>query len=191
MKRNQTIIIKEDITLYKDDHSFVFFCKEEFKKSLAIGNRNNLDYMKLYVFLHLVLEISLSQLFRQFILGNIYLKTLNKYLNTEEMDKKDFKEKFETLSPFLPEKDIKKLKTLYCKFAEKRNKILHGHAVGEKWISGTRKITKIKDWFNETEVTNQLKIYNKIIDLMRNSIDKLPAFTDKGKKDMKNILYSF
>ena len=107
------------------------------------------------------------------------------------MDEKDVKEKFETLLHFLPVTDVNKLKGWYCNFAEKRNKILHGHAVGEKWINGAGKVTKIKDWFNEKEVANHLKIYNKLVDLMQDSIDKLPAFTDSGKRDMKNILYSF
>lgn len=191
MKINETINIKEEISFFKDDYSFVFYCKEEFEKALATAARNNLDYMKFYTFLHLVLEISLSQLFRQFVLGNIYFKTSDKNLTTEEMDEKDVKEKFETLLHFLPVTDVDKLKGWYCNFAEKRNKILHGHVVGEKWTNGAGKTTKIKDWFNETEVANNLKIYNKLVDLMRDSINKLPAFTDSGKRDMKNILYSF
>jgi len=191
MNVNETINIKEEISFFKDDYSFVFYCKEELEKTLAKTSRNNLDYMKLYVFLHLVLEISLSQLFRQFVLGNIYLHTSDKNLTTEEMDAKDIQEKFETLLHFVPVADINKLKEWYCNFAEKRNKILHGHAVGEKWINGVGKVTKIKDWFNETEVVNHLKCYNEVVDLVRDSIDKLPAFTDSGKKDMKNILYNF
>jgi|SRR3989339_735066 len=191
MKVEETINIKGEISFFKDDCSFVFYCKEELEKALATVSRNSLDYMKFYTFLHLVLEISFSQLFRQFVLGHIYLKTSDKNLSTEEMDEKDIKGKFETLLPFLPVRDIDKLKGWYCNIAEKRNKILHGHSVGEQWANGAGKVTKIKDWFNEKEVADHLKIYNKLVDLIRDSIDKLPAFTDSGKKDMKNILYSF
>jgi len=191
MQINETINIKEEVSLFKDSYSFIFYCKKELEKELVTASRNDLNYMKLYVFLHLVLEMSLSQLFRQFVLGNIYLRTSDKNLTTEKMDKKDIKEKFETLLHFLPVKDINKLKGCYCNFAEKRNKILHGHAVGEKWINGVGKVTKIKEWFNEKEVANHLKVYNKLVDLVRENIDKLPAFTDSGKKDMKNILYSY
>ncbi len=190
-KVNETINIKEEYSVFTDDYSFIFYCKGEFEIALNKSKRDNLDYLKLYSFLHLVLEISLSQLFRQFVLGHVYLKTTDKLLTTEEMDKKDIKEKFETLSHFLPTTDVDKLKGWYCNFAVKRNKILHGHAVGEKWVNGIGKVTRIKDWFNEQEVNAHLKNYNKIVNLMRDSIDKLPAFTASGKKDMKNILYSF
>ncbi len=191
---NTMITIKEEIMAKTDDQTFTIFCEKEINKILDKDNRDKLDYLKFYVFLHLLLEIKLSFIFRLLISAHVFLKTSEKNLTIEDMDKKDIKEKFNLLSNFLSEgitqNDIDKLNGWFNNLAEKRNKIAHGYENGITY-GKTIEESKIVSWGNDNELKNHFSLYCNIITLLRDCIDKLPALTPTGKKDFKKELIDF
>lgn len=191
---NVMIVIKEEVVAKTDDHVFTIFCEEELNNILAKNSRDKLDYLKFYVFLHLLLEIKISFLFRLLLSAHVFLKTPEKNLTIEDMDKKIIKEKFDLLSNFLSEgisqNDINNLKGWFDNFAEKRNKIAHGYENGITY-GKTIEESKIVSWGNDDELKNHFSLYCNIVSLFRDCIDKLPALTPTGKKDFKKELADF
>jgi len=188
------ITVKEEIIAKTDNHVFTIFCEEEINKILFKKDRDKLDYLKFYLYLHLLLEIKISSLFRLLLFANVFLRTLEKELTIEDMDKKDIKEKFDLLLNFskegIKQDDINKLKGWFNNFAEKRNKIAHGYENGVTY-GKTKEESKIVSWGNDSELKKHFDLYYKIIFLFRDCIDKLPALTSSGKKDFKKELIDF
>ena len=184
-----TITIKEEITAIKEDVSFHIYCKETF---LGILNNDEplkyLDYVKFYLYLHLYLEIGIARIFRQIKYFNVYLKTDFKDITTEELDNMNIPDKLETLKDFIPAKVIEKISDRYNSFAEKRNAIAHGHNISEVISKNNTTKSKTKSWCNKEEMKNHIELYNKIVLGIRDVINHLPCLSEKGKKDLKNII---
>lgn len=188
------ITIKEEVMAKTEDHVFNIFCEEEINQILSKSQRDKLDYLKFYIYLHFLLEISISFLFRLLLDTHVFLKTSEKDLTIKDMDEKDIKEKFDLLSNFYKEGiksgDINKLKGWFNTFAEKRNKIAHGYENGITY--GTiKKESKIVTWGNDAELKKHFILYGKIIFLFRDCIDKLPALKPGGKENFKKQLVDF
>lgn len=178
-----------------DDQTFILYCKQEIDFILAKDSRENLDYLKFYVYLHFILEISISFLFRQFVLLHVFFHTPERKISINEIDEMKIQDKITLLKNFstrgIEQGDVEKLIGWYNNFAEKRNKIAHGYWIGKTYNGTDNSNSKTMDWLNDSTLNLHLNLYTKIIQLLRECIDKLPCLTDTGKKDMKESLNNF
>lgn len=183
------IQIKEEISYIKENVAFHQYCRKTFLEILNSDRQlSYLDYAKFYLYLHLYLEIGIARIFRQIKYAYVYLKTDFKDITTEDLDRRQIPDKFQTLLDFVSAKIIKKISWHFNEFAEKRNAIAHGHSISEV-ISEKRTVqSKTKSWCNKEEIEKHIELYNKIVLGTRDIIDELPALKEKGKEDLKNIL---
>lgn len=176
--------------IHKESHVFVDFCEKEINKILLKKKRKELDYLKAYVFLHFVLEIQISFLFRLLLLFHVFLKTNHNSLTIKELDKKKIGEKFNLLYELgVKQESVNRLKGKFYNFSEKRNNIAHGYNNGVTYGETIEK-GNIVVWVNDEKLKKHFNSYHEIVFLLRGCIDEL-QIKSQGKEDLKKQLIGF
>ncbi len=187
----ENIRVAEEITAISEDVTFLEYCRSEVCGILKKTTLEDIDYYKFYIFLHFYLEISLSSFFRMLVNFHVYINTPSKNLSREKMDKMPIQDKISTLIYFTTQNNIDILIDYYNNFAEKRNKITHGHSISATYKNGNIKNSDIVNWKNIKTMNQQLDFYNNIIDLVKGVVGILPSIKDAEKEATRKRFFIF
>ena len=181
----------------KENHYLFLSSKRKCIKLFSLKNwepPNIVDYL---ISLHQVLEIGLNSFFRELILLQP-LNGLDKTTIVENLDKVSFIDKtrlffslplfdFEgkTKEAISYQSAIGKLKN----FTEIRNKLLHGHMVGQiTYEDGRTSTTKTSKLISEITLNNQMESFRYIMEAVGFYFDHLKTtLTKNGKEDIKQF----
>lgn len=162
---------------------------------LAKPNRSDEDIMDFLVSLHLVLELGLNAFFRQIIMIQLQ-KGIEKTKIAGNLDRISFIDKA-VLFIYMPSFDFNgqieeadryhSLIGTLRKFAEIRNKLLHGHMIARVHYSETHSVvTETSLLLNEDTLTKQITDFKFIMDGIAFYFDCLKSsFTPSGKASLK------
>lgn len=167
-------------------------CNEILKKS----KRDKNDYIDFFIALHMVLEAGINGFFRQIVMIRVQ-KGVEKTKIAGDLDKVSFIDKvifFFTLPSFdfqgqidEADKHYKAIGTLRD-FASIRNKLLHGHMVGEFYDSVERSPTRTSssELLNEEYLQKQIEKFKLITNALSFYFDCWESsINDHGKKEIK------
>ena len=181
----------------KENHYLFLSSKENCVRLQSLNKWNTQNIIDFLVSLHLVLEIGLNSFFRQIILMQLQ-KTIDKIKIAENLDcisyidktilffylpHFDFQEKIEKADYY--HSAIGKLKN----FSEIRNKLLHGHMVGQiTYADGRTSESKTFELISEEILKDQKESFKFIMEAVSFYFDHLESsFTHKGKEDVKKF----
>lgn len=141
------------------------------------------DIIDAYIYLHIVLEVSLNAFFRNLYLMKI-LKPISEIEVTENLDKINFidktvlfiyNSKFTFIGTDLEQSAIHhKIIGKLRRFCEIRNRLLHGHSISTISIDEEYIIhSKTREAINEDRLKEQIRLYKEILSGMRFFLNRL------------------
>lgn len=169
--------------------------KEKCKEILDKPTKSEGDIMEFLVSLHLVLELGLNAFFRQIIIMQLQ-KGIEKTKVASNLDKISFIDKvalFIYMPSFNFNGEIARADSYHAaigklrKFTGIRNKLIHGHMVGQVHYSATNIVdTETALLLNEDMLKIQIEDFKFIIDAIAFYFDHWhSSFTQQGKIDLK------
>lgn len=183
------------MTIMKESLYLLLSNREKCKEILAKSNRSEEDIMEFLISLHLVLELGLNAFFRQIIIMQLQ-KGIERTKVASNLDKINFKDKvalFIYMPSFSFNGEIEKADEYHSvigtlrNLAGVRNKLLHGHMVGEVHYSETNVIeTEAALLLNEDTLIDQIEKFKFVMDAIAFYFDHwYSSFTAQGKIDLK------
>ncbi|MFO7807508.1 MAG: hypothetical protein R6V40_03780 [Candidatus Moraniibacteriota bacterium] len=194
-----SINIRESVTMtVKSGHlikSNKERCKGILQKEPEERSRN--DFIDFFVSLHIVLELSLNDFFREVVKDKFEPLSHNgTYSGVNVFDNVDFLSKtvmFIFFSPIsLDAKEIKeeykvdKIRKKINDFNGIRNKILHGHVVEQRSKDSKLEDSSLWAELNNKKMEGQIKNFKDIIDGISFYFDHVNYFPNKKKEKIKN-----
>lgn len=183
------------MTIMKESLHLLLLNKEKCKEILAKPTKSEGDIMEFLISLHLVLELGVNAFFRQIIIMQLQ-KGIERTKVASNLDKISFIDKvalFIYMPSFSFNGEISQADEYHAaigklrKFAGVRNKLLHGHMVGQVHYSETDIVeTETALLLNEGMLQSQIEDFKFIMDAIAFYFDHWhSSFTTQGKIDLK------
>jgi hypothetical protein len=192
----EPIIIK--ITYMASESSYLIESRKKIcAEILSKGKLNEPDAIEFCISLHTVLEVSINSLFRDLILPEIK-KAVNELEIRENLDDISFRDKV-TLFVYTSKFNLDGAGNLVRRateyhsiinelkrFAEIRNRLIHGHSVSSIFIPGEKPAhSRTRKALTEEGLKEQIKLYRHILEGLRFYIDRLDNLPKDTKKYSK------
>ncbi len=195
-KFRETISLGESFEAIVESQYLILSNRKKCTEILQKQDRDRNDIIDFLISLHIVLEAGINGFIRKIVINRIK-KGVRKKEIVSDLDQVNFIHKvilFFTMPNFdfqgkISDADnhykaISKLRN----FANIRNKLLHGHMVGEFYESGSSLIVKTSGMkkLNEEHLESQIKDFQSIVDAISFYFDCWQSsFTAEGKKEIK------
>jgi hypothetical protein len=194
--------IHDALTLRKENQYLLISAKQKCHEILKREKRDttdNTDNIDFLINLHFVLEIGLNTFFRHIVLMGAHILGIDKIEGTKIIDEMDLIEKVEGFIAFsdfqyetaeIRDEAAKKLSVIrkLKAFNETRNKLVHGHMIGEVVYVGSnserRQTSRTLDLTSDNSVKQQIKLFKEIMEAISFFFDKMKgSLTQSGKEN--------